>query len=277
MQVQDVTSFIRNLGSEPTTGQWKTDLQYAQFVDRAQKIIVRKLLWPESRFYFTSQATVQEYQLQEVLRILRVYVAGQPVVRTDIPTLEGQQWSFNDQTGTSGGPGGAVVPGAAPVLVTNAYTPQWTSQAPATYPVASSLGYPSPSAQPWMAGMRPRYYARGGNLGLVPAPISAYTVVCDVVAQPVTVSQPTDTLVLPDIALDAVAWKAIELAEFSDPDPQAADKRNYALTQFNEAMKDVKKWRREYDGMGPRGPRPLTQRSFYRKGNNRVSSGWGGC
>lgn len=276
MQAQDVTSYARSLLSEPTNGQWLTESRAIQFVDRAHKIIVRSLKWPESRFVFSTQPTVQEYQLSEVIRILRVYVAGQPVVRTDIPTLQGQQWQFDDQTGTVGGPGGYVAPGQAPVLVGNQYTPQWTSQPATAYPVASSLGYPSPSAAPWMAGMRPRYYTRGGNLGLVPAPLGTYQVVCDVIAQPVTLVSDTDTLVLPDIALDAVAWKVCELAYFADRDNQGAgDSRNYAQTEFNTAMKELKAWRREYDGMGPRGPNVLTNRSFYRKGNNRLGSGWG--
>ena len=274
MQAQDVLSFVRSLISEPVASQWLSDSRAIKFIDRAQKMIVREIKWPESRFVFTTLPTVQEYQLQEVVKILRVYVAGQPIVRTDIPTLEGQQWQFNDQTGTVGGPGGTVVPGQPPVLVGNQYTPQWTSQSPLAYPVASALGFPSPSAQPWMAGMRPRYFTRGGNLGLVPAPLSSYVVVCDVIAQPVTLAYLTDTLVLPDIVMDAIAWKTVELAYYSDSqNPTSQQARQDALASYNTALRDAKAWRRQYDGVGPRGPNPLTQRSFYKKGNNRTGTG----
>lgn len=269
MIVQDVTTFARSLTGDGTTGIRFTDAQLISYVDRAQKLIVRDLKWPPSRFVFTTTSTVQEYQLQEVIKILAVYINGQPLVRTDKATLEGRQIQFYDQTGSGGGPGGLVVPNQAPVLAGANYTPQWTSQTASTYPVPSSLGYPAPDAAPWMPGQRPRYYCNGGSIGFVPAPLGALKVVCDVIAQPVTLQTLADALMLPDIALDALSWKVIELMYFSDKET-GADQRNYALTEYTKALGELRSWKRGYDGSGPKGPKPLTVRSFYVKGRNKL-------
>ena len=275
MQAQDVTTFARTLLNEPTPGQRWTDAQLLSFADRAQKLVIRTLRWPESRFSFQSAPNVQEYQIPEVVRVLRVYMNGQPIVRSDIPTLEGQQIQFNDQSGTGGGPGGLLAPNtAAPALVSGNYTPSWTGQAPASYPVQSSLGAPSPSAQPWIAGQRPRFYLRGGSMGFVPAPLAAYAIVVDCVAQPFTLSSLADACVLPDIALDALAWKVCEYCNYADPtNQQGADSRNYAAQASTKAMADLKGWVKSYDGVGPRGPNVLALRSFHTKGQNNFGSG----
>lgn len=268
MQAQDVVTLARDLLNEPTPGQRWTDAQLIRFTDRAQKSVIRTLKWPESRFVLTTTPNVQEYQIPEVVRMLRVYLQGQPIVPTNIPTLEGQQIQLNDQTGSGGGPGG-LVGNSAPALAGGQYTPQWTSQPPASYPVASSLYAPSPAAQPWIVGQRPRYYMRGGMIGLVPAPLGAYPLVMDCIAQPATLENLTDTLVLPDIALDLLAWSVCEFCYYADPQNQGAgDSRNFAMSEKQKALQEVKAWKREYDGVGPKGPNILAMRSFYTTGQN---------
>lgn len=271
MQAQDVVSLVRTLLNESTPGQRWTDAQLLQFTDRAQKQVLRTLKWPESRFVLTTTPNVQEYQIPEVVRMLRVYLNGQPLVATNIPTLEGQQIQLNDQTGSGGGPGGLVNTGTAPSLVSGQYTPQWTGQVAASYPVASALSAPSPSAQPWMVGMRPRYYMRGGMIGLVPPPLGAYPLVMDCIAQPATLTNLTDTCVLPDIALDAISWTVCEFCYYADPQNQGAgDSRNFATAEKQKAMQEVRAWKREYDGVGPKGPNILPQRAFYTAGQNKI-------
>lgn len=241
------------------------------FVDRAQKWIIRNLKWPESRFAFQSIPNVQEYQIPEVIRILRVYMQGQPIVRSDIPTLEGQQIQLNDQTGTGGGPGGLINPTTAPALVGGNYSPQWTGTPPAVYPVPSSLNAPSPSAAPWIVGQRPRYYMRGGMLGFVPIPLGTYQIVVDCIAQPYTLVNLADACVLPDVALDALAWKTCEFSYYADPTNQSAgDSRNYATSEFQKAMAELKSWKKTMDGVGPRGPNVLPLRTFYTTGQNTI-------
>lgn len=270
MLASDVLSYAKTLSGEGVTGQRWTDDQLRSFIDRAQKMVVRDLKWPPSRYEFKTTSTVQEYQLQEVIKIEAVYLQGQPLIRTDKNILEGRFRNEYDQSGSGGGPGGLVVPNEAPVLVGNQYTPQWTSQTAAAYPVSSGVGFGYPVNTPWYAGQRPRYYCNGGNIGFVPAPLGALTVVCDVIAQPPTLQSNSDALVLPDIALDALAWKAVELMFFSDKDAGgSSDSRNYAMSQFQQSMRDLRSWKNGYDGDAARGPKPLTYRSFYVKGQNR--------
>lgn len=273
MQAEDIVTFARQLLKEVTPGQYWEDSTLILFADRAQKYVVRQLRWPEGRFSFNSVANVQEYQIPEVIRVLRVYMNGQPIVQTNIPTLEGQQIQLNDQTGTGGGPGGLVAPNEAPVLTSGNYTPQWTGQPAASYPVMSSLSAPSPSAQPWINGQRPRYYLRGGSIGFVPPPLGIYPIVIDCIPQPYQLVNLADACVLPDIALDALAWKVCEFCYYADPtNQQSGDSRNYAAAMFKDAMNEVKAWRKTYDGIGPRGPRILSQRSFYTSGQNTIGA-----
>jgi hypothetical protein len=269
MIAQDVINLVQDLSGEGIVGQRFAPSQYIRFLDRAQKCIVRDLKWPPSRYVFTTTPTVQEYQLQEIILILDVYLNGQLLTRTDIPTLEGRQIQLYDQTGQGGGPGGLVVQNEAPNLAGSTNTPQWTSQPPLAYPVTSPIGGVAPDAQPWFAGRRPAYYCRGGNIGFLPAPLGAITAVCDVVSQPVTLQTANDALMLPDTAADALAWQVIEYMFFSDKDTSgAADQRNYAMTEKQKALAELRAWKRGYDGGGPRGPKMLTYRSFFVRGRN---------
>lgn len=274
MQAVDCIGFTRTLLAETNSGQRWSDADMLTFTDRAQKLIVRELKWPPGRFTFSTVAKVQEYQLDEVIKILGVYLNGQIIERTDIATMEGRQIQLDDSTGTGGGPGGLVVTNQAPTLAGKSYTPAWSSEPAAAYPVASDTGYPSQSfQQPWMTGMRPRYYCEGGNIGFVPAPLSPYTVVARVVLQPPPLQNLTDVMVLPDIALDAVCWKACEYAYFSDRTDSSTDARNYAIQQFQDAMKALRAWRSGYDGDAPQGPKPVAYRAFSnRVGRNRIGA-----
>lgn len=270
MIANDVVTLAQDLSGEGITGQRFSTDQYLRFVDRAQKNVVRDLKWPPSRYVFTTTPTVQEYQLQEVIRILGVYLNGQPLPRTDIPTLEGRQVQAYDQSGQGGGPGGLVVPNQAPSLTGSSNTPAWTSQAAQSYPVTGSVGYPAPDAQMWFTGRRPSYYCRGGNIGFVPAPLGTLTMVADVVAQPVTLQDLNDALVLPDTSAETLAWKVLEFMYFTDKDTSgAADQRNYAMTKYQEGLRELRSWARGYDGVGQKGPKIMSYRSFFVRGQNR--------
>jgi hypothetical protein len=99
--------------------------------------------------------------------------------------------------------------------------------------------------------------------------LGAITAVCDVVSQPVTLQTANDALMLPDTAADALAWQVIEYMFFSDKDTSgAADQRNYAMTEKQKALAELRAWKRGYDGGGPRGPKMLTYRSFFVRGRN---------
>lgn len=273
MKASEVASLAQLWSGEQNVGQTWTPSQWLQAVDRAQKTLVRDLKWPPSRFLFTSTPQVQEYQLQEVLLILRVYVNGQILPRTSIPQLEGEQLQVDDQSGNVGGPSGLVSPIAPPVVAGGQYTPAWTSAPPANYPASNNFLYGTTlSASPWFTGQRPMYYTRGGNVGLVPAPLTAVPVVCDVVRQPVPLQAMTDDMVLPDICADAMAWDACEQFYYSVRDQSgSSDNRNFAHEKRMEAMQKCKDWRKTYEG-GIQGPIPLTYRTYYRKGQRRLGN-----
>ena len=269
MKASDVLTQVRPLLGESSTAQRWSNQDLLGFIDSGQKTMVRTLLWPESRTIVTTTANIQEYDLNEVLLVLRVYLQGQRLVETSIPTMEGDSLQLYDQTGTSAGPGGLITNGV-PTLVTGDYTPQWTGEAAAAYPVASSLAPPGPTGQPAYVGQRPMYYLRGGNLGVVPLPAGSYPLVLDIIRQPDTVNNTSQTLVLPSIAMDALAWKVCELAFFSDRTQSgAAQQMQAASQQYMKALTELKSWRQQYGGGTDEGIKMLTMRSFYTKGNNR--------
>lgn len=275
MQVSDVVTFVRTLLDESNSaGRW-SDAELIQFVDRSAKMLVRDMKWTESRFVFNTVATVQEYALNEVITILRVYVGGQELTRTDIPSLEGYSIQLYDQTANGSGPGGLINPGEASVLLVCSVAPQWTSQVAETYPIQNSqLGYPAPYATPWYPGRRPAWYMRGGNLGFVPPPAGVIAVVVDCVRQPSTLTQLTTVMSLPDITLDALAWKTCYFCYFSDRNSESKQLRDDAALNYKMSLADIRTWRRTYDGSGPKGIKLLEERGFFQRGGHRVGTGY---
>jgi hypothetical protein len=268
MLVTDAIAYERLLLGEPNNGQRWSDAQMVLFNDRAQKQIMRDLKWPPTPFFFNTIPGITEYAQDEpeILRILRLYVAGQPLVRTTKALLQGQQIQFDDQTGSGGGPN------AFGAIITGMYTPQWTGTPQANYPVASSLGYPSPNAQPGYPGQRPRYYLDGARIGLWPTPSGAYPVYVDAVKMPPDLVL-TGDFVLPDGSMDAIAWYVCMQAYFSDrSESGSSESRQAAAQEYDKALRELRTWVRQYDGFGPRGPKPLAYRAFGRSTINRAYS-----
>jgi hypothetical protein len=46
-----------------------------------------------------------------------------------------------------------------------------------------------------------------------------------------------------------------------------------AQAGFQDSMREVRSWRKTYDGIGPKGPNILSQRSFYNRGQNKIGVG----
>jgi hypothetical protein len=279
-QAEDVIELARILQAEPNTGQRWNNLKLITLVDRAQKMLMRTLRWPEARYVFQTNLA-QEYQIPEMIRVLRVYIAGQIIEQTSIPTLQGQQTGVNDQSGTGGGPGGFVGTGVAPVLAGGQFGPAWVGQGTAVYPVSTAGSYTSP-ASPWFIGRRPAYYMRSGNIGFVPGPLGSSTCVIDCIAQPPTLQNLQDALMVPDIAVDCLAWKLCEFMSYAD-DEQGQDvqnSRDYALKGYRDALAELRMWRRTYDGVTSTGPNVFALRTFYRgigQNRNYSNSGTNDC
>ena len=268
--VSDALTLTRNLLNDPLpSGRW-TDSALTNLIDRSTKSLVASILFPSSRLTQLAVPNQQEYIMPDTHQIDRVYIAGQEIPLTSLSTLGGDQILFDDDTATgsptsgSGGP-----PGAGGEMQA-----QWVTQTPVTYPFVNAWGAPSPMAQPWFPGQRPRAYQRGGNIGFVPAPGNAAEIVIDCVVVPSTLVNSTDQIVLPDNFLDAICWGAVERAKFSDDNDRSADQRNYARQAFEAEMKKLRTWKRRYTG-NDSGPFPRTYRSDYGLGNNRWGSGTG--
>jgi hypothetical protein len=262
------------LNDPSSSGRW-SDATLISFYNQAASQLVRDVEFPQSRIIGQTIMNQQEYPLPEFIRIIRVYVAGQLVVPTSLQVLEGHQIEVYDQgqgdgisqtvpaTGSGGPPG--VVPG---------FAPGWVVQSPASYPVSNSWGPPAPSSQVWFNGQRPRYYFRGGSIGLVPAPSGIVDIVIEGLRVPTPVINLTDAIPFPFNYGQALAWKVCELAKFSDDDDRAADQRNYAAQQYEIHMRRIRQINKSYDGDGPRRPNFRTYRGFYYKGNNRNAGTW---
>ncbi len=157
-----------------------------------------------------------EFQLRELVKILRVYMYDQvgnqqPLVPTDINSLEGVTIEEWDQS--SGQVAGAPQ-----------YTPRALAQGGVAFPVASPFGR-VPVKSPWnfTAGgaQRPMFYMRGGFLGLLPPPLGVYQIRVDYVPKPLTLSQPADLSLFPDEFLDAICYKM--LADMAMGDDNSRD------------------------------------------------------
>jgi len=235
-------NLFRVLSAEPdSTGRW-SDANIATLVNSGTRAVALELNFPESTQSFTSQAGIQEYTMAENLKILRVYVAGQLIVPTDIPSLEGDQLQFYDQTGTGN-------------------APQWLTQPNTSYPVTNTpTGYPVTGTLPFYPGMRPMFYIRGGNIGFVPQPAGAYVVKLDLIPVPPVLVNLTDLSIFPSIADETIVWKALELAYFSDSN---IDKAQYALNNFEQGMKKLRAWTNDYKHQAPHTPMPITYRTYY--------------
>lgn len=268
MTSTDVLLLLRQVLSDlNSSGRW-TDSTLLNFIDRANKRVVRDVLFPESRLSAPtalaagSQFYFQEYQIPQLILINRVYLAGQLCVPTDINTLEGHQIGLYQQNPTASAP--TVGSGGAPGT-SGPYAPEWSTTTAQTYPVANSGGYPAPDAQPFFAGQRPRYYLRGGYIGFVPPPANTATITIDCIRVPSTITAVGQALTSPDMFMDAIAWGAATYAQFADDQERNAAMRKVAEETYQARKSDLMKFRKTYVGDANEGPKPRTYRSSWKR------------
>lgn len=276
MQVQNCTALARILLDDPSSnGRW-SDAAMIGFYNEAQQNILRDVEFPPS--YLTTQTVTnqQEYSTPELVKVYTVYLAGQILVPTTLAAVEGHQTQDYDQGLDSGIPQPATqTPGSGgPAGTQGGYTPAWNVTPPSVYPVANSWGGPSPDAQMWAAGQRPRWYYRGGSLGIIPAPAGVYTLVIYALQVPPDAANLTDASPFPNNFRQAIAWKMCELAKFSDDGDRAAEGRTYAAQKYEFEMRKLRTNRKQYDGDQPRMPKPRTYRRGRQIGNNRQGQGF---
>lgn len=267
MLASDAIAYERILLAAPSgNNQRWSDTQLLSLTDRAVKKAVAQVLFPESRLTLVTPVNQQEYPLPEMHGISRVYLNGQRVtpVPGNIDTLEGSQILFNDDTG-SGIPvaGSGAPPGAGGQM-----QPQWMVQTPVAYPFLNSWGAPKPNAQPWFQGQPPRFYRRSGSIGIVPPPGPAAQLVVEGIRVPTTLTATTQSIIVPDNFIEAIANWVVYRALAADKDELSQQMSRNALGDFDREIRTLRTWKRQYTGDDDQ-ILPMTYRGRYRYGGHR--------
>jgi hypothetical protein len=252
MLLSDLLNFTQILLAEPSSvldGRW-SQADLTVLINQAHTQIALDLDWPESTYTGTTVMGTQEYQLPETLKILRVYVAGMPIVPTTIPALGGDQLEIYDRSALNN-------------------QPQWTAQPEETYPIQTGTtgtgtggwGRGADAGNtPWSIGNRPRFYMRGGNIGFVPIPAGAYLAQIDFVPQPPALVLAGDVSIYQTTFKDAICWKACEYAMFADNNSMMSTCTN----NYQAELLKLRAWKEDLIKMLPRGVFPITARTNFR-------------
>lgn len=234
---------------------------------RAVKNLVAEIYFPESRLTGTTVPNQQEYQIPDMHLVYRVYLNGQIIVEIPggIDTLEGRQVLQYDQSAQgievagSGGPAGAAGQMQA----------QWVVATPVAFPFLNTWGSPAPQAQGYFPGQRPRYYRRGGFLGIVPAPAFAASLVIDCVMVPAPIATAQDSIVVPDNYMDGIVNYVCYRAWGSDKDPVAQQQARTSLQDYTANIRKLRTWKRQYS-LDNANTLVYTNRSFWRYGGRKT-------
>lgn len=111
MTSSDVLVLIRQLCPDLVN----LDASLLNFIDRANKRLVKRVLFPDCWMTTKTIAQQQEYQSLPIFKVNAVYVAGQLATETSVATLEGRQIELYSQVPT---PQAAFV---SPVAATGAF------------------------------------------------------------------------------------------------------------------------------------------------------------
>jgi hypothetical protein len=248
MQLATILNAVRILLAEPepvgtNQGRW-SDTDLTTLVNQAHTQIALDIDWPESTYTGYTLPNIQEYQMPETLKILRVYLGGQPIVPTTIPALQGDQIEVWDQSS----PGN---------------TPGWVYQPAQSYPflqTSNGGGYGTNAGNtPWHQNERPRFYTRGGNLGFVPMPNGAFYVQVDLIPQPPVLINAADVSIYQTTFLDAIVWKTCEYAMFADSNALTS----MCSSNYQSELVKLRAWKSDYVKMLPKGVFPITARTFF--------------
>ena len=149
---------------------------------------------------------------------------------------------------------------------------QYITQPPIAYPqIQAPIGGPYPTKLPWnvAANPRPQYYLRGGYIGVVPIPLqtnpATYLMLDYIPAPPALVNTP-DNSIFPDIFLEAITWKMVEYASYSDHNSAQGQA---AQMYQNEVTNKITPWIQRIQATKPKTLVPITKRTYFRRGGIR--------
>lgn len=251
--------------AEPSTKRF-SDANLAVWANQAQRQMSFEVDWPFSVQTITTVPNQQLYQLIELMKVMRIYMVGangsqQELLATDIYTLEGDIIQVYDNS--SGQQQGNPV-----------QTPAWLVQPPQSYPVTSEITLtgrgsgPVPTKDAWGIGARPRYFMYGGSIGIVPTPATAspQTVIrVEGVGMPQDMFVSTDNCLYPDLCLDAIMWKMVTYARYSD---NSSLVQQAEMAYQNEMFTKVRPWLERMQATKPKTLVPITKRSYFRRRGN---------
>ena len=278
----DILNLLRGeLGDLDATGSGRwSNSQLLQFIDRGNKRLVADVLFPDCRIEQPTVANVQLYQFPLMLKTDRVYVGGQLVIPSDTSTLNGQQIGYWDRTGS-----GQQTPGPYTDIPANSNSgvaaPAWTVTTPLSYPTTDGQWVtPAPDAEPWYCGSTPRYYWRGGWLGLVPIPTNSNpvaTIAIEGVRQPDTIDALDQTVTSPENFMDGIVYWAKGMAYDADAGSLAQQKSQQAKADYQAEKRRLQTWLGLFHGEQRNGPKVNTLRPAYSWMTTRRNRGnWGG-
>lgn len=271
MTGNDILTQARAILAEPSQNRFPNTMLLNQ-ASVIQRQIAIDLDFPESTLSYPIVSGQQEYQIDTLSKILRVYITTSggskiELYPTDIPTLEGDILQLYDNSS------GLVV--GAPVQ-----TAQMWTQPPSQYPMPNvvpggTVGTKMPYNNTSSSNQRPCYYMRGGYIGILPPDIasSGDKIVIDCIPTPPDFVLPTDTSIFPRTFLMAIVWGVVKFCRMSDQNQiyQLAD------TEFEKEMNRLNMWRmNKLQQNKPKTFVPRTIRTDFRPGwSDSGIGGWG--
>jgi hypothetical protein len=154
-------------------------------------------------------------------------------------------------------------------------SPAWFSQPQVSTPLSAPfLCGLSPTNQMYCQGQRPRFYRRGGSLGIAPAPTGGQTLVVDCVRVPATLVNLTDTIIVPSNFKAAICWGAARLAWGANDSDRGQQQYGTAAQRYQTELGTLHTWMRQY-GLDDPAPLPGPQvRQFFRVGGHTSGGGY---
>jgi len=260
-----------------SSGRW-SDATLLNWIDQGNKRMIGDVRFPDCKIEVPTVAGVQLYQFPLMLEVDAIYLDGELIVPSDLPTLEGRQIGYWDNTSGDGSGPAPTTGSDAPAGSTGQSAPAWTVTEPASYPDATGTwqtGGRAPNAQPWSQYDRPRYYWRGGWLGLPRIPANSGAIIqVDGVRQPDTITVVDQPMTSPENFKAGIVWAAAYWAFFSNGDQNSREMAKECEANYQREKRTGLSWRGTYDGKNkPEQPKPRTLRPAFSRLRVRRNTG----